>query len=194
MERLTAALGWSEGRLHQALGGNLSSLSSEDIHQLALRLHIDGTWLTDQISRATSTNSVMTEPGEGGGNDHGELTEFDAKNNQITVVLTEAGVNNGYIDIETRYAERLFPADCFGGRSGDALGETISLTYEDKTVATDLRVKSKAFVSPRKRFNGWFRKTGARAGDRVLIQLTEPRHYALSFVKRMPSQPTEVRK
>ena len=98
--------------------------------------------------------------------------------------LTEAGIRSGYFDIEQRYARRIFPDDSFGGRGTDEIGVPVLLDIDGQPHETDIRVKSQALVSPRKRFTGYFKSHGAKPGDQVSITRIGAREFKLNFISK----------
>ncbi len=177
------SVGWPENRVAQIVAGGLDALNPEDCPTLARMMQVDGRWFTDQVMRAKFPEAMQSlapipvpasvTPSESPLSEAGDT---------LDVVLTEAGINNGYIDIEMRYASRLFPSDSFGGRAADDRGQPVDLVFDGRTEASDIRIKSKAFASPRKRFNGWFRSQQAAPGDTVRFKRTAERRYELSFM------------
>ncbi len=100
----------------------------------------------------------------------------------MEAVLSEAGIRNGYIDFDMNLASRFFPGDAFGSRASDERGITGDFMIEDRTVPTDIRIKSRSTASPRMRFSAWFRRLRAQPGDRVRLERLDERCYRLEFV------------
>jgi hypothetical protein len=163
---------------------SVEALSPEDCPTLARILRLDTAWLTAQVMRARFPQAMkelqpiaiapkVTAP-----------SPYDEKAGILMVVLTEAGIRNGYFDIERRYADRFFPADSFGTRSGDHCGKSVELHHDHKgsPYQTDIRVKTESLVSPRKRFSGYFNAHSAKAGDIIRIEKTGERAYTLIYL------------
>jgi hypothetical protein len=156
-------LGWSEQRAQAWLGGNVDALDLDDCRAAAdMILHVDAQWLTRQLMNV----------------------RFPDVESELEATLTEAGIRSGYFDIEQRFARRFFPDDSFGGRGTDELGVPVLLHVDGKSHETDIRVKSQALVSPRKRFTGYFKSHGAKPGDRVLITRFGEREFKLVFISK----------
>lgn len=153
-------LNWPEPRAQAWVDGGVDALELDDCPAAANLLRVDPQWLTRQIMNI----------------------RFPDVENRIEVELTEAGIANGYFDIEQRFARRFFPEDSFGGRGSDEVGKPIRLQVDAKIHATDIRVKSQALVSPRKRFTAYFKSHQAQPGDKVCITRTGERHFELSFI------------
>lgn len=167
-------LGWRAERLEQVLAGQGDPLSPLELARLSQVLQWDRRWLERQVHGEPDASA---SPGAT------PLHHiFDEAAGRVTVMLSAAGIANGYLDIPTRYAERLFPPDAFGGRAGDALGSPVTLVVEGEAFESDIRRQSKAMTSPRKRFNGWFRRCRAEPGDQVRIERDGERRFSLRFV------------
>lgn len=180
-------IGWPEERVRALVHGSLEDINPDDCKEIARMLLVDTSWFTAQVmqarfphamkelapvtvsSRAAPTPSPMNE----------EAATLD-------VTLTAAGIRNGYLDIERRYASRFFPADCFGSRGGDQPGQPVLLHHDVKgsPYSSDLRVKSEALVSPRKRFSAYFTAHSVKAGDIVRFTRLSERSYQLSYLSR----------
>ncbi len=174
---------WSGERVQALVSGGLENIHPEDCPAIARMLSIDSRWFTEQVMRAKFPEAMQSlAPVAVAVPLAPSSSPLSEAADTLDVVLTEAGINNGYIDIEMRYATRLFPGDSFGGRAADDRGQTVDLVFDGRTVASDIRIKSKAFASPRKRFNGWFRSQQAAPGDKVRFKRTAERRYELSFI------------
>lgn len=176
---------WSVERVQTLISGGLENVHPEDCPAIAQMLSIDSRWFTDQVMRAKFPEAMQALgpaavapplPQSPPPSPMSEGTDM------LDIVLTEAGIKNGYFDIEMRYATRLFPADSFGGRGADEGAQPVELVFDGRTEVSDIRIKSKAFASPRKRFNGWFRSQRATPGDKIRIHRTAERRYELSFI------------
>ena len=154
--------GLSEHQARAWVDGKLEALQLDECEAMARLLRVDQQWLTCQLMNV----------------------RFPDIENRLEATLTEAGVRSGYFDIEQRFARRFFPDDAFGGRGTDELGVPVLLHVDGKSHQTDIRVKSQALVSPRKRFTGFFKSHGARPGDRVSITRLGEREFQLAFVAK----------
>ena len=108
---------------------------------------------------------------------------FNEQENTLDAVLTEAGIRNGYFDIERRYADRFFPADSFGTKGAERFGKDVLFHHDQKNTPyrTDVRIKSSALVSLRKRFSAYFKAHNAKPGDIMRIKRLGEREYRLIF-------------
>lgn len=158
--KLVRVLGWPMERVQRWIDGKVAELELDDCAAMAGVMWVDQRWLTDQLMGVLSPNAHQ----------------------QIDVTLTDAGIRNGYFDIEQRYARGFFPGDVFGGRGSDEVASTVRLTVDGQVFDTDIRLKSEALVSPRKRFSGYFKSHQAKPGHRVRITRTGERDYELTFV------------
>lgn len=158
--KLVHFLGWPMERVQQWIDGKVAELKLDDCAGMAGAMRVDQRWLTTQLMGVLSPNAHQ----------------------QVEVTLTEAGIRNGYFDIEQRYARGFFPDDAFGGRGSDEIASTVRLTVDSQVFDTDIRLKSEALVSPRKRFSGYFKLHQAKPGHRIRITRTSERDYELTFV------------
>lgn len=158
--KICRTLGWSEQRAQAWLDGKVEALELDECEGMAHILGVDPRWLTRQLTNV----------------------RFPDVESALEATLTEAGIRSGYFDIEQRFARRFFPDDAFGGRGTDELGVPVLLHVDGKTHETDVRVKSQALVSPRKRFTGYFKSHEAKPGDRVSITRIGEREFKLTFI------------
>lgn len=171
---LGSRLQWIPGRLEQVLTGTGEALQPIEIAQLARALHLGRLWLERQLSNDPEPSATPQAP---------PLQHvFDEATGSVTVTLSAAGIANGYLNIPTRHAERVFPADAFGGRAGNQRGIPVTLVVDGEAMDSDIRRQSRALTSPRKRFNGWFRRCQATPGDQVRIEPDGERRFVLRFL------------
>jgi hypothetical protein len=153
-------LGWSESRAQAWIDGDLAKLDLDDCDPIAGIMGVDGRRLASHLL----------------------AVRFPDSDKQLDATLTEAGVRSGYFDIEQRFARRFFPDDAFGGRGSVEIGAPVRLHFDRLVYETDIRVKSQALVSPRKRFTGYFKAHQAKPGDKVRITRISERDYELTFI------------
>ncbi len=179
-------IGWTVERLGEVLSQPIENLSPEECPALSRMLYIDTTWLTAQVMQARFPDAmkelqpVVAVP-------KAAFSPLNEADGTLEVVLTEAGIRNGYFDIERRYADRFFPADCFGSRGKEEEGIKNVLLHHDgkgSPYDTNLRVKSEALVSPRKRFSAYFTAHSSKAGDVIRIQRIDERAYELTYLSQ----------
>lgn len=179
-----ASRGYADGnQIRQLLQQRISTLSSNDITLLAQLALVDKDWLAAQI-RSTCLPAVGKEGSPAVSQPADGLSPFNETEGTLDIRITEAGIRNGYFDIERRYADRFFPADSFGSRGAGQEGEKVALHHDlsNSPYETDLRVKSAALVSPRKRFSAYFTAHSAKAGDVIRIKRTGERSYQLVYL------------
>lgn len=172
-------------KVERLFRGNLEDLSPDDCPVLSQILMLDTAWLSAQVLRAKFPQAMREIMPVRAETAPVAISPFNEREASLDVKLTDAGVRNGYFDIEARYAERLFPADCFGSRGGDQHGIAVELHHDltkKSPYVTDLRVKSEALVTPRKRFSAYFTAHAAKAGDVIRIRRTDERAYELTFI------------
>lgn len=183
---LGKTVGWTNDQMEALLSiDSVEDISPDDCPAIARMLELDKLWWTDQVLRARFPEAMkerapvmpQTEMGP---------SLLDEKTNTLDVVLTEAGIRNGYFDIERRDAHRFFPADSFGTKDTQKLGEEVLLHHDQKKspYCTDIRIKSRALASPRKRFTAYFNAHEAKEGDIIRIQRLSEREYRLTFQPR----------
>lgn len=162
----------------------LENLTTHDCYLLAHMIYLDFDWLRKQVEDATGKKMEV---------DDRQLKEILSVQQQspldevagtLIIELTDAGIRNGYFNIDRRYADRLFPADVFGDRGAGRNGKPISLHHDCKgsPYVTDLRVKSDIWVSPRKRFSAYFTAHQSKAGDRIQFKKIGDRSYELIYL------------
>lgn len=181
-----SAYGFSGEQVRKLFEQEIDELSPDDCPVIAQILLIDKTWLTTQVMRARFPEAMKEiEPAQAGHADR-TVSPFNEAEGTLDVVLTDAGIRNGYFDIERRYADRLFPVDSFGSRGGDQKANQVTLHHDQKNspYITDLRVKSEALVSPRKRFSAYFTAHSAKAGDVIRIKRMGERAYELMYLAK----------
>lgn len=183
-EQAASNLGVTADHLRGLFCGDIEEFSPEHCPMIADILLVDTQWLTTQVMRARFPEAMKQIEPAHPATASLQFSPFNEEAGTLDVVLTDAGIRNGYLDIESRYADRFFPADSFGGRGGDEKAAEIVLHHDQKKspYMTDLRVKSKALVSPRKRFNGYFSAHAAKAGDVVRIKRLGERSYELIYI------------
>lgn len=180
-ERAAKRAALEPARLDALIGGNTPFTSAEVI-QVADMLALDAKWFAQQLGMAPIPFSPLDMDTM---NTTTPILADSPLNETATVLettLTAAGIRNGYIDFEVRFASRFFPADAFGTRVTDEKGQPVDFIFDGRQEATDIRLKSKVTASPRLRFNGWFKAQQAQAGDRVRFERTGERRYTLTFV------------
>lgn len=178
--------GFSGEHVRRLFAQDIHALSPDDCPVIAQILLIDKTWLTTQVMRARFPEAMKEIEPPRAGHSERAVSPFNEAEGTLDVVLTDAGIRNGYFDIERRYADRLFPADCFGSRGGDQKAMEVALHHDLKNspYRTDLRVKSEALVSPRKRFSAYFTAHSAKAGDVIRIKRVGERAYELMYLAK----------
>ena len=179
-------IGWPPERLRKVLSQPIENLSPEDCPALSRMLYIDTTWLTAHVMQARFPDA-MKELQPLVAAPKAAFSPLNEAEGTLEVVLTEAGIRNGYFDIERRYADRFFPADCFGSRGKENEGiKNVWLHHDGKgsPYDTNLRVKSEALVSPRKRFSAYFTAHSSKAGDVIRIKKVGERSYELTYLQK----------
>lgn len=183
MFNLGKNVGWTEEKVAALLQtSSVEEISPDDCPVIARMLGLDAQWWTDQVMRARFPEAmkeiapVMIQ----GAPSPSLLNEEE---NTLDVVLTAAGIRNGYFDIERRYADRFFPADSFGTKGAERFGKEVLLHHDQKKspYQTDIRIKSHALASPRKRFSAYFTAHNAKPGDVIRIKRLSEREYRLTF-------------
>ncbi len=96
----------------------------------------------------------------------------------LDAVLSDAAIRNGYVDLQSRHSD-FFPGDAFGDRSGERKGMAVTLEFDGRSVETDIRIKSTETISPRTRFQRWFKSLRASPGDIIRIYRLDQRRYRL---------------
>lgn len=165
------------------------SLKPTEIPGLARALSLDELWLTRQVMFALFPEQMALlaeQPGDRRSpgqaqSDSGSKT--DQQNQQCIVVLDEAMLRHGYLDIPAT-EKNLFPAECISAsRASEAVAQQVEFAFGAARVLSDIRTKSTRTISPRKRFGAWFNKElQAKPGDRICIERTAERSYALHFL------------
>ena len=178
-------VGWAPERVREVLSKPIETLSPDDCPALSRMLRLDTAWLTRQVMQARfpdamkELNPTLPAPKA--------VSPLNEVEGTLEIVLTDAGIRNGYFDIERRYAERFFPADSFGNRGKAEEGIKNILLHHDSKGSpydTNLRVKSESLVSPRKRFSAYFTAHTAKAGDVIRIKRITERAYELIYLTK----------
>jgi len=174
------ALGWPEVKAKTWLEGRVDNLNPDDANGIARLMLVDARWLRKQVLKWQSKEGLPREA-EDGSKREAAPWAGSADHTELETVLTDAGIRHGYFDLEQRYARRFFPEDAFGGRSSEELGKPVRLHFGGQTCETDIRVKSQAQVSPRRRFTSYFKAQQAKPGDRLRVTRLGDREYQISF-------------
>lgn len=165
-----------------ALIAGTTSFSPDEVLPIAAMLSLPLDWLAQQLDLSISVlpnfaqDTMNTTPA------HLADSPMNETATTLDATLTDAGIRNGYIDIEVRFASRFFPADAFGTRATDEKGQPVDFIVDGRQEATDIRLKSKVTASPRMRFSAWFKGQQAQPGDRVRFERVGERRYTLTFV------------
>lgn len=178
--------GLPEDEIRKLFNQPIDTLSPDDCPTIAQILYLDTAWLTTQVMRARFPEAMKELQPEVQKRSTTTVSPFNEDEMTLDVVLTDAGIRNGYFDIERRYADRFFPADSFGSRGAEEKAKEIWLHHDCKgsPYPSDLRVKSETLVSPRKRFSAYFTAHSAKAGDVIRIKQTDERAYELIYLPR----------
>lgn len=180
-------VGWPEERVRALVEGRFEDINPDDCPVIARMALVDTGWFTTQVMRARFPDAMKElGPSDSVVRVAPAISLLNEVDNTLDAVLTDAGLRNGYVDIESRYADRFFPADCFGSRGSEQLGVPIALHHSGRKspYETDLRVKSQALVSPRKRFSAYFTTHNAKAGDVIRFKRTAERTYELTYLPK----------
>lgn len=165
------------------------SLNPTEIPGLARALALDEQWLTRQVMFAlfpqqmvllldeASPCSAPEDPTKA------ELGDEERRSDEYTVVLDEAMLRHGYLDIPSK-EQTLFPAECISdSRASEDVAEQVEFAFGEATVLSDIRTKSSLTIAPRKRFGAWFNKDlKAKPGDLIRVERTAERSYTLHFI------------
>lgn len=164
-------IGWTQKRL-RAVTEDAGNIRPQDCNDLAKLTRVDPAWLTEQIMYALFPEQMNT------------VLKRQAVNQEVAVpfievALTEPQIRNGYLDIPQEHID-FFPADSIGFRPSDSAGKSVEFRYAGISRETDIRQKSALTLSPRIRFESYFKKTlGARPGDAIRIKKVSDRIYEL---------------
>ena len=163
---------------------SVETLTAEDCHLLAHMIYLDFDWLLTQVEKATGKTLVLDPRKIEAIRPTRSQSPMDEAAGTLDIGLTDAGIRNGYFNIDRRYADRFFPSDVFGDRGAGQTGKPISLYHDSKgsPYVTDLRVKSDLWVSPRKRFSAYFTAHKSKAGDRIRFKKHGDRSYELIYL------------
>lgn len=176
------------GRLDEICRPPLS-LKPTEIPGLARALALDEHWLTRQAMFALFPEQMallVQESSPCNSSEHPVLAaagQPEHSSDQYTVVLDEAMLRHGYLDIPFK-EKNLFPAECISGsRASGDIAEQVEFIFGESTVLSDIRTKSSLTIAPRKRFGAWFNnELKAKPGDRIRIERTAERSYTLHFI------------
>lgn len=165
------------------------SLKPSEIPGLARALALDEQWLTRQVMFALFPEQMallMHDSSPCNSSEHPGLAaagQPEHSSDHYTVVLDEAMLRHGYLDIPSK-EKGLFPAECISdSRASDDVAEQVEFAFGEATVLSDIRTKSSLTIAPRKRFGAWFNKVlKAKPGDHIRIERTAERSYALHFI------------
>jgi hypothetical protein len=175
-------VGWPEERVLALATGNLNDIAPDDCPAISRMLAVDTRWFTAQVMRARFPDA-MQELAPAGHQAPAPLpvSRLDEAAGTLDSVLTEAGIRNGYFDIEARYS-RFFPSESRGGRGADHHGVQFRLAFDETTVMTDLRVRSASKLSLRKRLTAYFNRHKVKPGDLVRLQHLGENSYQMSHI------------
>lgn len=164
----------------------VAKLTAQDCHLIAHMVYLDFTWLLNQVKKATGKTLVVDPSKIKAIQPPSPQSPLDEAAGTLVIELTEAGIRNGYFNIDRRYADRFFPSDVFGDRGAGKTGNPIALHHGSRgsPYVTDLRVKSDIWVSPRKRFSAYFTAHQSKAGDRIRFKKTGDRSYELIYLSQ----------
>ena len=182
---LRLGYGFTEERLQAIFEQTIGTLNDFP-PALGRFLSIDTRWLFDKIKRDRRLSEVGNEQSAVQSTAVANASPFNEEDGVLDVVLTEAGIRNGYFDIERRYADRLFPANSYGSKGTEQKGVDLFLHHDCKKspYESDLRVKSKAIVSFRKRFSAYFTAHASKAGDVIRIRKISDLDYELTYLPK----------
>ena len=177
--------GWSEERVRAIFEQSIDTLDDFP-PALGRLLSIDTRWLFEEIRRARCPDVMKNQQLGVSAPAVANVSPFIEEEGVLDVTLTDAGIRNGYFDMERRYADRLFPADSFGSKGNEDKGVELLLHHDCKKspYESDLRVKSKAIVSFRKRFSAYFTAHASKAGDVIRIKKTGDRSFELTYLPK----------
>ena len=183
LANLGRSVGWTEAQVEALLQiSSVEEICPDDCPVIARMLGLDAQWWTDQVMRARFPEAMKELAPPVAQTAHGPSL-LNEQEKTLDVVLTDAGIRNGYFDIERRYADRFFPADSFGTKGAERFGKEVLIHHDQKKspYRTDIRIKSQSLASPRKRFSAYFTAHGATPGDVLRIERLGEREYRLSF-------------
>ena len=162
----------------------IKKLTGEDCYLIAQMIYLDFKWLRKQVEDATGKTLTISESKIKATMPPRATSPLDEAAGTLEIELTDAGIRNGYFNIDRRYAERFFPSDVYGDRGAGQTGHSIALHHDSRgsPYITDLRVKSDIWVSPRKRFSAYFTAHNSKAGDRIQFKKTGERSFELIYL------------
>lgn len=178
------SLGLSADETKALFECSVEALTAEGCHLLAHMMYLDFDWLVTQVEKAAGKTLVLDPRKIEAILPTRSHSPMDEAAGTLDIGLTDAGIRNGYFNIDRRYADRFFPSDVFGDRGAGETGKPISLHHDSKgsPYVTDLRVKSDMWVSPRKRFSAYFTAHRSKAGDRIRFKKIGDRSYELIYL------------
>lgn len=153
-----------------------------DCEAWAKALRVDRVWLTHQVMSALYPEQVDMLLNPQAWKAPHDAGAAKAPTSAVTVTLTRAMLEHGYIDMPAS-ASSMFPGDSMGGRQEGDTGASVVFIYGSHRAETDIRIKSTKTISPRKRFGSWLNdELNARADDRIRIERTGEREYTLTHL------------
>lgn len=163
---------------------SVEELTAQDCYLLSHMIYLDFDWLHKQVEKATGKTMIVEPRKIKATITLNSQPSIDEAAGTLEIGLTDAGIRNGYFNIDRRYADRFFPSDVFGDSGAGKTGTPISLHHDSKgsPYVTDLRVKSDIWVSPRKRFSAYFTAHQSKAGDRIQFKKTGEHSYELIYL------------
>lgn len=168
-------IGWTQKRL-RAVMEDAGNIRPQDCNDLAKLVRVDPVWFTEQVMYALFPDqmSVLMKR---------QPEPVAAPLPFVEVTLTENQIKNGYLDVPQEHSS-LFPDDSFGQRSPKNAGKPVEFRYGGLSRETDIRQKSGLTISPRIRFEAYFKSTlGAKPGDVIRITRLGDRVYELNHVR-----------
>ncbi|MEO8751451.1 MAG: AAA family ATPase [Casimicrobiaceae bacterium] len=98
----------------------------------------------------------------------------------LEVVLTQGAIEHGYLAFQL--SASVFPESSYGDASGDSKGTYLKIVTEyGGQYDDDIRVEGNA-ARPRSRFGTYYKKSGAKVGDRIRISGTPSNFYLMRLV------------
>lgn len=171
------AVGIAPERMREAMELPLR-IRPEDTEPIARAIRVDPVWFNLQVMTAlfpAQVDMLLNPAAWRAPSEEAPSGPIDA----CTVELTKAMVEHGYLDLPS-WAKTMFPPDCFGERARDARGEEVEFLFGSQRAMSDIRVKSARTISPRRRFQAWYRnELKARPGDQIRVERTGEREYRL---------------
>lgn len=110
----------------------------------------------------------------------------------MRVTLTQGAIDNGYIAFPL--SESIFPAECYGDRSGEKKGSAVLIKDElGKEYREDIRAVGSS-ARPRARFGAFFKAMKANPGDIAELEMLSPGSYQLRIVRNGQPRQSEAPK